>query len=171
MPQIFFAFKKYAESNLDTVVQWFAGPHTHVDIVVGNKAHMYTAFIGEPFSRNTLDRYTPETHDVLTMDVTESQHANAENTMKAWVLMKIPYNFDDVLRFAVPYFQHDEDVQDPVTSLFCSQAVVLLIRKTMPIDDSQRQAVESLNSRTVTPTRLYEIMKENLKSSDELYHI
>ena len=158
MPSLFFVFKKSAQTNLENLVSWCAGPMVHVDIVLGDSKIMFTSYMFESFSMNRPQGYTASTHETLCLDVTQEEYDAAQSMLLRLVELKIPYNFADVFHLIVPSSTLVQDValESDIDTLFCSQAVTLVLRMSLDPKRPLHAALSALNSRCTTPTMLHE---------------
>jgi hypothetical protein len=157
MPNLFFIFKKIPENNLESFVSWCAGPMVHCDIVPGDHRIMFTSYMFERFSMNKPEGYTLQTHECLSLQVSQEEHDNAQTLLLKFVERGIPYNYSDVFRLIMPSGSSPDDIfhEEQVQSLFCSQAITLVLKMTLKQEHSAYQSVQNLNSRVTTPTILY----------------
>ena len=162
MPELLFVFKKSPQTNLETFVSWCAGPMVHVDVVVGG--FMFTSYMFERFSLNKLPLYHPSTHECLALQVTEQVHNAVQDILTRWVDKQIPYNYSDVFHLIVPSSAdqvQDVESEEQIETLFCSQAATLAVRLA-----SSNGFLQDLNSRTTTPTMLFEALKPHCEFRD-----
>jgi len=164
MPSVYFVFKKSIESSAETLVNWWAGPMVHVDVVFGDSRLMFTSFMFEHFSMNRPDGYKPTTHHCMAMQITQKEHDDSQALMLRFVGKRVPYNYADVFRFVMPGPCNPVDLEseDQVETLFCSQAVTLMLKWGMP----ERAEFAALNSRCTTPTMLYEALKSHCTEAE-----
>ena len=166
MPELVLAFKKYTENNLESFVQWCAGPMVHCDILTGRDGLMFTSYMFERFSVNRVLVYPPETHVCLSVPVSDEEHSAACEMLGRLVDRQIPYNYSDVFRmvFPSPLPLGDVACEADIQTLFCSQAITLVLR--MCLDPSHRLApvLAKLNSRTTTPSMLYDAVLPHCES-------
>jgi hypothetical protein len=173
MPCLFLVFKKAIQSQVEGLVSWVAGPRIHVELVPGNQNVAFTAFMWENFSVNEWgDRFTRATHDTLSLQVSQEDHDRVCNFMTRQVARRVPYNYGDVLRCMLPErtVAHCEDVasEAAITSLYCSQAVVLALRFSLEDEGTAalRESLAALNSRLTTPQALYDAVAPHAEPAD-----
>jgi hypothetical protein len=173
MPNLFVVFKKAAENHIENFVDWCAGPMVHCDIVPGDTRVMFTSYMFERFSANKLDGYSNQTHHCLSLAVTQEEHDAAQNMLVRFVEKGIPYNYTDVFRLIMPFGPalQDYECEDQVQSLFCSQAIVMVLKATLSEENKARASVIQLNSRATTPTILYEALAPHCESAETLFHV
>lgn len=156
MPCLFVVFKKTAATSVEKVVQWYAGPMVHVDVIPGDQRVMYTSYMFETFSVNRVEGYTPDTHVCLSLPVTQEEHDDACALLLRLVEKRVPYNYADLLRCVIPLaVPEDLLCVDEITTLYCSQAVALVLKAVLRDKEDLVGAMRALNSRTTTPTLLY----------------
>ena len=156
------AFEKSSDSLLKKIVRTFAGPYVHTEIIVSqllpNPIHTsYSAYVGNKFSR-TFQRdlvFSDQTHDFLNIDVSEEELYLISKTCEACVNCKIPYNTSDMVLSILPFRSPSEPTIATCSSLFCSQAVVLILRSCLKNEHPLLPNLMGVNSRTVTPSQLY----------------
>ncbi len=173
MPTIYVVFKKAVQSPVESVVQWFAGPMIHVDIVPGNLLLSFTSYMFETFSVNPMTGYSPETHTCLGIEVTQAEHDGAHDMLTRFVQRGFQYNYNDVLRSILPGPVISSDVQseDDISSLYCSQAVTLVLRECVTENKELSSALCAMNSRFTTPNMLYEVLKPHAPETTALHEV
>jgi hypothetical protein len=161
MPKIYLIFKKKPDTRLENLVRWIAGDMVHVDIAPGNHGVMFTCFMFEKFSINKCGGYSPDTHECLSMEVNDTELQNVQKSLISLVEKQIPYNYSDVfkLMFHTSLDASDYENLDNVDSLFCSQAVTLILRCGLTENENLLESLKLLNSRTTTPNILYQTLK------------
>ena len=160
------AFEKSSDSLLKKIVRAFAGPYVHTEIIVSqlipNPIHTsYSAYVGGVFSR-TFQKdfaFSDQTHDYLNIDVSEDELYLISKTCEACANCRIPYNTSDMVLSILPMRNPSEPTISTCTSLFCSQAMVLILRSCLRKENPLFDHVSAVNSRTVTPTQLYTAFK------------
>ena len=156
------AFEKSADCLFKKVVKALAGPYIHVELVISkdNVHTAYTAFMSETFSRTFQKdfNYSDDKHDYLSIPVSEEELYRIGLACEACVESKIPYNLADMAFCQLPMRHPTEHSLYESKSLFCSQAIVLLLRTSLEPNHKLHAALASVNSRTVTPTQLYNIL-------------
>ena len=173
MPTIYVVFKKAVQSSVESMVQWFAGPMIHVDIVPGNHPLSFTSYMFETFSVNPMTGYNPETHTCLGIEVTQAEHDEAHSMLTRFVQKGFEYNYNDVLRCVLPGPVMSPDVQseDELTSLFCSQAVTMVLRTCVTENKELNSTLCAMNSRFTTPNMLYEALKPHAVETSALHDL
>jgi hypothetical protein len=71
---------------------------------------------------------------------------------------KIPYNTSDMLLSQVPLRNPAEKDLYESKTLFCSQAAVLVLRSCLDSGHTLQEPLAQINSRTITPSRLHEVL-------------
>ena len=159
---IYVVFKKAVESHVESVVRWFAGPMIHVDIVPGNHPLSYTSYMFETFSVNPMMGYDPLTHTCLGIEVTQPEHDAAQQMLLRFVEKGVKYNYNDVVRCVLPgmgvFDESDVGAEEDIKSLYCSQAVTLVLRSCVRENKALSELLCSMNSRFTTPNMLYEAL-------------
>ena len=168
------AFEKSTDSMLKKLVKILAGPYVHVEMIVtqvefnhrvGPTATLrhtaYTAFMEEPFARiEQRDfAYGDDTHDFLSLSVSPDELHRIRTACEACVQSKIPYNTTDMIFSQLPLRSPTERDLYHCKALFCSQAMVLMLRSCLDHDHELQGPLATVNSRTVSPSRLHEVLK------------
>jgi hypothetical protein len=161
MPSIFIIFKKKPENNIENFVSWCAGPMVHCDIVPGDKRIMFTSYMFERFSMNQPNGYSQNTHECLSLHVSQEEHDEVQSMLLSFVERGIPYNYADVFKLIMPMGKDPDDVVEDkdVKTLFCSQAIVLVLKMTLSQEHNAYETIQTLNSRVTTPSMLYDALK------------
>jgi len=173
MPNLFLVFKKSAENKLETIVRWCAGPMVHCDIVTGDSRIMFTSYMFENFSVNKVEGYSASTHACLSLQVSQEEHDDAQSMLLRLVERKVPYNYTDVFRLIMPLSAPTPDVEseEKVEQLFCSQALTLVLKMSLRAEHPLHEAVGRLNSRTTTPTILFDVVKPFCEEAETFFSI
>ena len=170
---IILAFRRYPlKAPLDPYywVGCLAGDFVHVDVsfcVHGDPVDssytngvVYTAYMGYPFSAYKNVRYPSEKYDVYYMEVNfEEWHRGLEYSNQLCAC-NIPYNYADLpLCLGLNNLKKkDTDLRDinacAICSLYCSQAVLLILRVMFPTNNDLFQ----YNSRACSPLSLHSII-------------
>lgn len=164
----------------DTILALRAGPLIHVEILPIDDNNpentlSYTSFVGSPFSMSisTKRTYENDTCVGLAFDVSEHEHELLVSYLHDLCEKNIPYNYSDVALSVLPSgiknsFVDDVASESPtdITSLFCSQAVVLALRNALDEKTALFQRLKDVNSRTVLPYALYHVIKPYARSID-----
>jgi hypothetical protein len=151
---------------LKKLVKILAGPYVHTEIIVSQAdpqiVHTaYSAYMPTNFSR-TLEKdfwFEDLCHDYLSIPVTQDELMRVSKTCEACVEAKIPYNLRDMVLSQVPLRNPSESDLFHTHTLFCSQAVILILRSCLDGEHPLQPYLAEINSRTVTPTQLYELLK------------
>jgi hypothetical protein len=173
MPTIYVVFKKAVETHVESVVQWFSGPMIHVDIVPGNLPLSFTSYMFETFSVNPMTGYHPDKHTCLGIEVTQAEHDEAHNMLTRFVQKGFQYNYNDVIRSILPgpVLASDVKSEDEISTLYCSQAVTLVLRMCLIENKELIAALGGLNSRFTTPNMLYEVLKNHASETTALHDV
>ena len=160
------AFEKSTDSMLKKLVKILAGPYVHTEIII-TQAHpraihtAYSAYMSHTFSR-TFQKdfcFEDQCHDFLYIPVSTDELQRICQTCEACVETKIPYNTRDMVLSQVPLRNPAEHDLFHTSTLFCSQAVILILRSCLDEMHSLQPYLSNVNSRTVTPSQLYELLK------------
>jgi hypothetical protein len=169
------AFEKSADSMLKKLVKILAGPYVHVEMLVTQthfhhldqsplatlKHSAYSAFMSETFA--CIDQrdfwYSDDSHDFLSVPVSAEELHRIAGACDACVQSKVPYNTTDMVFSQVPLRNPTERDLYQSKSLFCSQAMVLVLRSCLEPGHKLQGPLALVNSRTITPSHLYEILK------------
>lgn len=159
---LYIAFEKEADSLIKRIVKTFAGPYVHTDIIV-SQVHptqvntAYSSFMGEGFGR-VFQRDFPfsnNTHDFLFVDVTSEELRKISELCEACVNSKKPYNTRDMVLCTLPLRKPREKSIFEAESLFCSQAMILILRSCLDREHPLQTILSKVHSRTTTPSQLY----------------
>lgn len=170
---------KNSDTLLEHLASTFVGNPVHVDMLLhkpGSQSQRftYTAFMGESFSMSILqDEQVNDPHYTnLSMPVCNRSFAAMQAYLAQMVESAVPYNYKDLPvaagiggrgTFRDVMFSDVAAKTGPkdIHSVFCSQAVVLLLRSCLwdAGGDSTQEVVlrrmQAMNSRTVTPKALF----------------
>lgn len=170
MPCLFVVFKKAVQTQVESVVRWFAGPMIHVDIVPGDEKLSYTSYMFETFSVNPVQGYSPETHACLSLQVSQEEHDAAKEMLLRLVKKNIQYNYNDVFRCMLPgptaFDGKDVEHEDDLNTLYCSQAVLLVLRSCLEPSKDVTSTLAAMNSRFTTPNMLYDALKPHAEEAE-----
>jgi hypothetical protein len=173
---------KHASGLYENMVAGVAGNPVHVDMIlrretpdggdswVGNN-FSYTSFMGEKFSMRALPPEgfpADEQRTALNIPLTKEEFYSVQQYLMGLV-DRVEYNYADLglLSSAVPkgifvrtMFEEVDGFEDPanVKKVFCSQAVVLVIKACL----RGRGWFDNECSRAVSPCRLYHLLKDKL---------
>jgi hypothetical protein len=166
------AFEKSTDTLIKRLVKFVCGPYVHTELIVTEKVfdvkgdhsltHIgYTTYMRENFGRVFQKDfwYSDEYHDFLLLPVTPEELFRISKACEACVESKIPYNTTDMILCTMPLRNPTERDLYASKSLFCSQAIVLLLRSCLDRENKLQDTLAFVNSRTVTPTHLYETLK------------
>lgn len=166
--------------RFDHSKQWqrlFVGPQIHVDTLIHapgtqHKLISYTAYMYEKFSATLMgaELIENEDHTSIAIPIDQDECERIQHYLMALV-GNATYNYKD-LALAMGLLGHgtfantmceDIDGTDPtkITSVYCSQAVVLLLRYCLNPESNAEllHEINKLNSRHVTPHKLFETVK------------
>lgn len=162
------AFEKSADSMLKKLVKILAGPYVHTEMIITQsepvRVHTaYSAYMSHPFSR-TLQKdfwFEDNCHDYLQIPVSPDELHRICETCEACVETKVPYNTHDMVLSQIPLRNPTERDLFHAPTLFCSQAVILILRSCLNDAHSLQPCLSSVNSRTITPSQLYELLRHH----------
>ena len=165
---LYIAFEKEADSVIKKIVKTFAGPHVHTDMIVSqfnpkNINTAYSAYMGEGFGR-VFQRefcFSNNTHDFLFIDVSPDELTRISKTCEGCVVSKKPYNTKDMVLSVLPMRRPREKNIFEAESLFCSQAMILILRSCLNQEHPLQNILWTTHSRTTTPSQLYTLLKSN----------
>ena len=160
------AFEKEADSIIKQVVRAFAGPYVHTDMIISQvtptSVHTaYSSYMGEGFLR-IFQRdfwFSDHTHDFLFVDVTPEELRKISETCEACAESKIMYNTRDMVLCIVPLRRPREKTLFEAGPLFCSQAMILILRTCLNPEHPLQSILKDVHSRTTTPSQLYTVLK------------
>ena len=159
-------FEKTADSFLKKIVRTLAGPYVHTELIVSqlhpSAVHTsYAAYMNENFSRTMQNSfwYEDQSHDFLSIRVSNDELRRISDTCEACVETKLPYNTSDMVLSIVPLRNPTDRNIYQTRSLFCSQSIVLVLRSCLDPDHPVQQTLAPVNSRTVTPSHLYNLLR------------
>ena len=163
---IHIAFEKSADTLLKKLVKILAGPCVHTELIVTqhqpSTIHTaYSAYTGTTFSRTFQKDFWFDDihHDFLQIPVSEDEIYRISKACEACTESRIPYNTRDMVFSQIPLRNPTERDLFHSPSLFCSQAVVLILRSCLDENHILQPLLFSVNSRTVTPSQLYELLR------------
>lgn len=142
-----------------------SGPVARSDVM----KQLFSTFIGESFSAYTPREWrsrSNETHGMIALHVQEEEFFRAREYVADLCTKKVPYNMSDLVLCGMPSaFSRDlmQDVEPtPIPSkLFCSQAMVLILRHSIQpgrVNASLVQALDAVNSRACSPIAFWKMM-------------
>ncbi len=160
------AFEKDADCMIKRIVRTFAGPYVHTDMIVSQiepiPVHTaYAAFMGEGFGRIFQNQFwfSKDTHDFLFLDVTLEELRKISETCEACAESKIQYNTRDMVLSILPLRKPTEKDLFQAGPLFCSQAIILILRTCLDPENPLQSILSTINSRTTTPSQLHAALK------------
>jgi hypothetical protein len=166
---IHLAFERTDDTLLKKVVRQLSGPYVHTELVVTStheeapfiRRKSYSAYIDYVFfgSEEKQFVFADETHDILHVKASACEIEDIRKTCETHVELKTPYNLKDMVFSVLPGRNPKDKNIYEVKTLFCSQAMVLILRQCLEENHPVRNAISSLNSRVVTPSQLYTILK------------
>lgn len=155
------AFERTSNDPVKFIVQTISGPYVHSEIIVEAEEEMpkraYSAYMHSVFSK-TYERdfaFADTTHDFLHIETEASETRRMWETCEVCSLTKIPYNLRDMVLSVVPFRSPTERDLFTSKTLFCSQAMVLILRACLDKNHPLQVPLATLNSRVVTPTQLF----------------
>ena len=169
------AFEKSTDSMLKVLVKVLAGPYVHVEMIITQAEFnhtgaappatllhtAYSAFMSETFARIEQRDfcYGDDSHDFLSLPVTAEELYRIRTACEACVKSKVPYNTRDMFFSQIPLRNPTERDIYHCKSLFCSQAMVLVLRSCLDPDHELQGPLAMVNSRTTTPSHLYDLLR------------
>lgn len=173
MPFVTFVFKKEAQTQMENVVKWCAGPMVHVDVIPNDNKFMFTSYMFERFSVNRLQPYARETHECRRLELSETEHKTMQDVLVRFVDKQLPYNYTDVFSYMFRSLSSEQDVanEESVKSLFCSQAMLLALRYSLVENNALLEQINKTNSRMTTPNDLFTLLEPFTQSTDEHFSI
>lgn len=162
-------FERTSDTMLKRVVSQLSGPYVHTEMVVTStheeppyiRRKSYSAYIDYVFfgSDERSFRFSDTTHDFLQINASPKEIFLIKQTCDAHVEVKTPYNLKDMVLSILPGRNPTEIPISDAKTLFCSQAMVLILRSCLEKEHPVVKALEHTNSRTVSPTQLFQILK------------
>ena len=169
------AFEKSSDTMLKALVKILAGPYVHVEMIITQAEFnhdgttppatllhtAYSAFMSETFARIEQRDfwYGDDSHDFLSLSVSPEELYRIRLACEACVKSKIPYNTTDMFLSQLPLRNPTERDLYQSKSLFCSQAMVLVLRSCLDPDHELQGPLAMINSRTISPSHLYQTLK------------
>ena len=161
-------FEKKADTYLKRAVKQLTGPYVHTEIII-TTAHedvphirrvAYSAYVDDVFS-STGERafqFTDETHDFLQIPVSVEDIELIRLTCETHAQLETRYNLKDMILSIIPLRAPKEITIFEAKSLFCSQAMVLILRGCLRPEHSVVEALKDVNSRTISPAHLFAVL-------------
>lgn len=165
MSVVHIAFEKTADTFIKKIVKAFAGPYVHTEMIVSTRnSHVaYSAYMSENFSRTENFDFNDEKFDFLLLPLSSEEAERISSTCEACVKSKIPYNTRDMVFSQVPFRHPTEEDIFHAHTLFCSQALVLVLRSCLDKDHVLQANLATVNSRTVSPSQVFSILSPHCK--------
>lgn len=157
----------------DMIASLRVGPLVHVELLPMDRDSpldtlSYTSYVGCPFSMSisTKRTFDDSTCVALALRVTTPEMQALVSYLHDLCVAKIPYNYSDAACLALPAGVRETLLADlpssapcDVTSLFCSQAVVLALRHALAPGGALAADLALANSRTVSPYALFHLLR------------
>ena len=157
----------------------FVNKPVHVDMVLDkqkttNRKFYYTMYMGEKFTMNMIPKYSldDKLFENWAFSVTDGEFEKM-TTYISKLVDRVTYNYVDTMML-MPMMPHtgmfvdtmvpDVDGTQPenLHKLFCSQAMVLILRESLDEDGPNQNLLlklRSLNSRLTSPSDLYHLLR------------
>jgi hypothetical protein len=103
---------------------------------------------GEPMREGTMD--------ILMLSVDEQEQARLLATCEACAEVKKPFNLQDLLLLYLPFYEVEELAFDTAPTLHNAQAVILILRECLRMDNRLREGLEGLHSRQTVLETLFD---------------
>ena len=165
------AFERTASTPIKYVVQTLSGPYVHTEIIVqaegtaASAKRAYSAYMHSVFAR-TPERdfgYSDATHDFLEVQTSADESRRVWNTCEVCALTKVPYNLHDMVLSVVPLRAPAEKTIFDSRTLYCSQAMILILRSSLEKVHPLQDALAAINSRVASPTQLFHTLEPHCK--------
>lgn len=161
------AFERSSSTPMKFLVQTLSGPYVHSEMIVHSATakRAYSAYMNTAFTR-TPERdfaFSDTTHDFLHVETSADESRRIWDTCEVCVITKVPYNLSDMVLSIVPMRAPKERTIFDSQTLFCSQAIVLILRASLEKDHPLQEHLAEINSRVVTPTQLYNALLPHCK--------
>lgn len=171
---VFIVFEKTHDTVWKKLVYNVAGPYIHCEMILqdsqSHKKYVYSAYMSEVFSKRELssDIYSSDTHDVFEFTVPIHTFENVARCLDRLVARKLPYNYTDALTSPLTSSWMCSDTKniETISSVFCSQSVILVLRECMDTSFSLYDIIMKLNSRTTHPQKLYQKISPFLNKTE-----
>jgi hypothetical protein len=159
---VYIGFEKVAKTTIKKVAMALAGPYVHTEIILSTSqaVYNYSAYLGKKFSSSFLDtgKINDDTYDFIYIPATADEEACIRLTLDACVQSKVPYNASDMLMSQVPFRNPVNHGLFDCGSLYCAQAAVVILRACLVAPSELSNAMNEINSRTVTPSSLFDVL-------------
>jgi len=172
MPQVVIVFRKPVFMT-DRFLSCFAGKLVHCDIMpvdskTAENSLNFTSYVGEHFSASVTGKrfYNNKDNMALCLEISEEENDAMISYLYELCENNIPYNYVDlaaemlpsqVARFVVDEISSDDPKQ--ITNLFCSQAVVLVLRNSLSEKGELCKILKHQNCRLTLPYELFTILQ------------
>jgi hypothetical protein len=172
MPQTVIVFRKPILMT-DKLLSYVAGKLVHCDIMpvdskTAENSMNFTSYVGERFSASITGKrlYNNNDHMALCIEISEEEQDAMVSYLYELCENNIPYNYADLAaemlpsqlaKFVVDEISSDDPKQ--ITNLFCSQAVVLVLRNSLDEKSELCKRLKHQNCRLTLPYELYTILK------------
>lgn len=157
----------------DSLVAMRAGPLVHVELMpldpsTPENSMSYTSYVGYPFAASLSTKHTFDnaTCVALALEVERPEFERLVGYLHDLCERNIPYNYGDTALMMLPLqlvqsLCDDVPSESPehITTLFCSQAVVLALRHALSEEHPAFRLVRDINSRTVFPYALFQLLR------------
>jgi len=153
------AFEKSTDTFIKQLVKVLAGPYVHTEIIITSPktTTAYSAYMAHNFSKTPREEFCfgDDSHDFLHIPVSSEELDRIAKSCEACVKSHVPYNTTDMVFSQLPLRNPSEKDLFNSPTLFCSQAVVLVLRACLDADHDLHPQLTAVNSRTVSPSQLY----------------
>jgi len=167
------AFEKSADTLLKKLVRLMSGQYVHTELIVTQPPSSredteerlvhtgYTAFMYETFTRIFQKDfwYDDASHDFLHVPMSPEELGRTSQACEACVESRLPYNTMDMALSQLPLRSPTEHDLFHTETLFCSQAVVLILRSSLDQSHPIQAPLSLVNSRTISPTGLFNLLR------------
>ena len=127
---------------------------------------VFTTFVKDTFRVRIPKEWgsrTDESHLLTLLPVSEEEFSRSRRYVADLCAANVPYNYLDLMLCAIPKwcsrrFAHDPPPYPIPSTVFCSQAALLMLRQALPRDGGGG-LMHTLNSRACRPQNLYEITR------------
>lgn len=152
------AFERTCSDAMKYIVQTLSGPYVHTEMIVdATEKRAYSAYMSDTFSF-THERdfaFSDLTHDFLHVETSPAETKRVWDTCEVCTITRIPYNYSDMVLSVVPLRSPTERDIFTCRTLYCSQAMVLILRACLEKTHPLQAPLAAINSRVVTPTQLF----------------
>ncbi len=156
----------------DKLISCVAGNLIHSDIMPVDTTNSensmnFTSYVGENFSVSITGKHMYNNKDnvALCIETSEEEQETMISYLHDLCENNIPYNYIDLVAEMLPsriagYVVDELDSEDPkhITHLFCSQAIVLVLRNSLSETSELCKALRTQNCRLTLPSELYHIL-------------